>query len=85
MDFRSSRDVSGFILKPTSTFPPFDFECSRAHLSDASQRWIPPINDTDKVLQSKIMKYVRSDEGPPPPDEYKEEQDIADADAEPEL
>lgn len=57
----------------------------RAHLSNASQNWIPPINDTDKVLQDKIMKYVRSDDGPPPPDAYREEDDIVDPHAEPEL
>lgn len=57
----------------------------RGHLSNASQSWIPPINDTDKVLQEKIMKYVRSDEGPPPPDAYSEEDDIVDPQAEPEL
>ena len=57
----------------------------RAHLSDASQRWMPPINDTDKVLQAKIMRYVRSEDGPPPPDVYTEEEDIVDPQAEPEL
>ena len=58
---------------------------NRAHLSDASQRWMPPINDTDKVLQAKIMKYLRSEEGPPSPDVYAEEEDIVDPQAEPEL
>lgn len=57
----------------------------RGHLSEASQTWLPPINDTDKVLQAKIMKYIRSDEGPPPPDTYVEEDDIVDPQAEPEL
>jgi hypothetical protein len=35
------------------------------HLSNAAVNWTPPINQTDKVLQTKVMKYVRSN--PPPP------------------
>ena len=48
------------------------------HLSNASQTAIPPINDTVTELQRKVMKYVRSDQGPPPPDTYVEEVDIVD-------
>ena len=57
----------------------------RGHLSNASQNWIPPINDTDKVLQCKIMRYVRSEDGPPPPDTYREEEDIIRPEADVEL
>ena len=34
------------------------------HLSNAAVNWTPPIDQTDKVLQAKIMKYVRANSSP---------------------
>lgn len=89
-------DVHNFIVSYVKNFPKcfptgsgihakFRWtERYRAHLSDASQRWTPSINKTDKVLQSMIMAYVRAIP-PPEPDSYEPEDDIVPDNAEPEL
>jgi len=56
------------------------------HLSNAAVNWTPPINQTDKVLQAKIMKYVRANPAPSlEEDEYVSEDDMVAVGAEPEV
>jgi hypothetical protein len=89
----SADDVHRFIVNYVKTIPwksgihaKFRWtERYVGHLSNASQTAIPPINDTVTELQRKIMKYVRSEQGSPPPDTYVEEVDIVDPLNDPEL
>ena len=82
----SADDVHRFIVNYVKTIPwksgihaKFRWtERYVGHLSNASQTAVPPINDTVTELQRKIMKYVRSEQAPPPPDSYADEVDIVD-------